>query len=135
VTRRRFLTPALGALALVLAAGLAFAAVAVQRSAVDLRQADARFEVGKPRIDVWKTSGVSSRVGRRLLGTSDDLTFRRAARLFRLSQVQPVNYLQSTTLKEGTPEQLRAEASIALERLSKGDGDRDDRELTPRSHG
>lgn len=52
-----------------------------------------------------------------MLGAKDDLAFRNGARLFRQSQFQFVNL-------NGSPEQFRAEATIALERFDKGDTDR-----------
>jgi hypothetical protein len=117
VTRRSVIPVVLGAVALVAAVALALLAAEVRRTDDNIRQADRRFEVASESGNVWKTAhGVRSRVARSLLGTGDDLAWRKATRLFEAAQ-------GVLTAAPGHPDQLRAEATIALERVDKGDGD------------
>jgi hypothetical protein len=87
------------------------------RSAADtMSRADLGFELRQPR-ETWITSNsLPMRAARGALGTGDDIRFRQAARLFRQSE-------QAEAAVGGNPAELRAEATIALERFDRSDRD------------
>ncbi len=115
---RRLRLPAAAALAILVAAGLAVTSARVKQFGDDLRRADLRFEVARSsQGDIWDGSRLRSGVLSGVLGANDDLVFRRAAHLFRRSQLNVVSVLTS-------PDQLRAESTIALERFDKSDRNR-----------
>ncbi len=115
---RRVRFPAAFGLAVLVAVGLAVMSARVKQFGDDLRRADVRFEVARTsQGDLWDSPSLRSGVLRGLLGANDDLDFREAVHLFRRSQ------LNFTSL-HGSPDQLRAESTIALERFDKSDRDR-----------
>jgi hypothetical protein len=108
----------LGALAVAAAVVLALLAREVKQTADQMRQADLTFEVKKPNTDIWTTSrAFPGRLARGLVGVRDDIRFRNAARVYAAAELA-----ESQPLKD--PDQLRAEATIALERFDKHDHER-----------
>jgi hypothetical protein len=118
VSARRLLGAAAVVCAVAVACVLALLARDVQRTADSVSASDRRFEITKPDRDVWTSAnGVGARVARDVLGANDDLQFRRAVAIFARSQATHV-------VLRGNPGEVRAEATIALERFDKNDHDR-----------
>jgi hypothetical protein len=117
VSRRQAVAVVAVGVALAAALLLALLARDVKNSADTMSRADLGFELRQPR-DAWIASdSLPMRSARGLLGTGDDIRFRQAARLFRASEA-------AEAAAGGNPAELRAEATIALERFQRSDADR-----------
>jgi hypothetical protein len=118
--RRYWLPVAVLVVALAVAAALTVLAAAVWRSEARLRAGDVRFAIAQTDEDPWRISGsLPSRAARRLLGVDDDVDFRNAVQLFRYTEGQR----GGGTSSRGSPDALRVEAAVALERFERAGAD------------
>ena len=116
---RQYAAALAGVAALVVAALLAVVAVQVQRWENAVRSGDLAYAADVPgRSELWASAGGVSRPVRALLGVGDDLQFRRAMELFRLSRVTQGRFNQGW-------EQLKfhGEAMTTLARVKRKDDD------------
>ena len=117
MTNARALMLAVGALAA--AAVLAVLAVDVLHTRDSLAAGDVRYAAGPGQEDLWVSSSILPfHAARRLLGTDDDLAYRRAARLFLLSQPR------TPSLARFTLAPIRAETEAALTTAAAHETDR-----------
>lgn len=116
--RRRVLPVALALAALVLAAGLAALGDDARRFGDAIRGDDLRFQLGPGPGGMWDASeSFPFGAARRILAVDDDLAFRRAIRLLRLSNPR-------ASFVGGFEEVgLRSQAELALARVEQTDPD------------
>src|SRR5262249_36938194 len=109
----------LSAAALAAAAVLALLAVDVLHAHESLAAGDVRYAAGPGQRDLWSSSSiVPFHAARRLLGIDDDLAYRRAIRLFRLSAPR------TPSLARFSLAPIRAEAEAALTAAAARETDR-----------
>lgn len=110
--------PALAVSALALALGLALLASDVRRWPTAIHRSDLRFQMAPASADVWEVSQrIPFGLARKLLAVDDDVAFRRAARLFRLSRPAGA----SSGFQEVA---VKTEAGTALALVERTDADR-----------